>query len=126
MIQIHLMFLFIRQNKQNSYTKKEIQIHLMFLFIPNAAIFFVVQKKFKYISCSYLSNSLAYQFNFSFPFKYISCSYLSDNIYIIRYNDSFIQIHLMFLFILLIPFLLTLKLLHSNTSHVLIYLPEDL
>ncbi len=52
-------------------------------------------------------------------FKYISCYCLSKN-WQKRRRRLAIQIHLMLLFILFLP-LFSLYLLHSNTSHVIVY-----
>ena len=39
-----------------------------------------MQKRFKYISCSYLSNYDCVNHHFRNRFKYISCSYLSKEV----------------------------------------------
>ena len=77
-IQIHLMFLFIISPLERFPKSVSIQIHLMFLFIfwfyKQANINFI----FKYISCSYLSESAPEDWQDILSFKYISCSYLSQ------------------------------------------------
>ena len=99
--------------------------------------------KFKYISCSYLSMMNVMMAFAGQRFKYISCSYLSQYFWLIYRIHINIQIHLMFLFILLfrwkihilhtiqihLMFLFIqnvithqLPIFYSNTSHVLIYL----
>ena len=78
---------------------------------------------FKYISCSYLSNGIQYFRCFRWQFKYISCSYLSISSTSSAQTFS-IQIHLMFLFIQACVSSLTI-LYYSNTSHVLIYRNMD-
>ena len=119
-IQIHLMFLFILDDAAGSTVPMSIQIHLMFLFIDHDYTGKTYPRRFKYISCSYLSQMwlgvlhwyiiqihLMFLFiriylckiNHKVSFKYISCSYLSQN-------------ELFYFFLLF----------YSNTSHVLIYL----
>ena len=113
------MFLFINETLRYMLHLVPIQIHLMFLFIKQAGNSIPVPILFKYISCSYLSHSYCYLITIVhhsntshvliylfllflkldfFQFKYISCSYLSlFAVHAGKFSD--IQIHLMFLFI---------------------------
>ena len=105
-IQIHLMFLFINQYLQETFTVKEIQIHLMFLFIRYWCSKGLKTPEFKYISCSYLSLTCHLHYtthsNTSHVLIYrgrgYCCNWFSD-----------IQIHLMFLFIKIFRFISLLR-----------------
>ena len=70
----------------------------MFLFIGSGTVWSKITQKFKYISCSYLSDSGNYDRVSDAVFKYISCSYLSEAM-----QDGLVEGY------------------HLNTSHVLIY-----
>ena len=98
-----------------------IQIHLMFLFIGSQSRNTRPVHQFKYISCSYLSDTGEnYEYTETI-FKYISCSYLSDVPTDVWRHGRAIQIHLMFLFIAIsLRYFKSSS--DSNTSHVLIYL----
>ena len=76
-IQIHLMFLFIKERKYIYKIRIQIQIHLMFLFIIGG------KKMAAGFSDSNTSHVLIYRLFlvscvFSLTFKYISCYYLSN------------------------------------------------
>ena len=120
LIQIHLMFLFIRNHSISKSKGAIIQIHLMFLFIPHTvqqyAITTVIQihLMFLFIFLSYLKNSITQ------PFKYISCSYLSS--FTNNYGLSTSQFkYISCSYLSTVPAVLILKPSYSNTSHVLIY-----
>ena len=85
--------------------QKVIQIHLMFLF--NQLLFNAREwnKSFKYISCFYLTNFYKLYDTRQQVFKYISCFYLTLTHFLLNPLNSLIQIHLMFLFNLSMPYL---------------------
>ena len=78
-IQIHLMFLFIRKGVRDACKNFLIQIHLMFLFIYKPKKRTCAATKFKYISCSYLS----------FP-GLVECGthYYSNTSHVLIYRES--------------------------------------
>ena len=76
--------------------------------------------RFKYISCSYLSDFDIYDYIASKLFKYISCSYLS----LTRTHVQKVLTNLNTSHVLIYPtnlYEITSALLNLNTSHVLIY-----
>ncbi len=113
LIQIHLMFLFIRDGLTDEQIAKNIQIHLMFLFILHSAHITDFQgnsntshvliyrhrlKRLLLFRNSNTSHVLIYLKTMLFllctlTFKYISCSYLS------RFSDGKYSVTLSFKYI---------------------------
>ena len=112
----------------------------MFLFIISLHPCFLTNKQFKYISCSYLSNTdkavtVLFCIQIHLMFLFIGKSYWMQNVsldsntsHVLIYHrpllksnfSNLIQIHLMFLFIQRSISIISI-LENSNTSHVLIY-----
>ena len=136
------MFLFISGSSTRLQSPADIQIHLMFLFIRDNALATLSQRLFKYISCSYLSKtgqveSMTPVIQIHLMFLFISiCLYIWTTVLFIQIHLMFlfikfatslsdsiicIQIHLMFLFINTTHYRSYVHLTDSNTSHVLIY-----
>ncbi len=100
-----------------------IQIHLMLLFICQEKKHPARESAFKYISCYCLSLSPC---NLGVIHSYSNTSHVI--VYRLRpsltFQEIYIQIHLMLLFIVLHPISFC-RYLDSNTSHVIVYLAAD-
>ena len=75
-VSIHLMLLFISLLVFILVLSGLVSIHLMLLFIERRKLQVLLQLKFQYISCCYLSGTTMLQVSPK-AFQYISCCYLS-------------------------------------------------
>ncbi len=121
MIQIHLMFLFIKDGQKRSYVTFAFKYISCSYLSPFPGVPLLSCSLFKYISCSYLSFLVLLMLLYTISFKYISCSYLSQlykhlNLRSPHSNTSHVLIYRLF------PAFLCFLVAYSNTSHVLIYL----
>ena len=101
-ISIHLMLLFISDHPFQNNILFRISIHLMLLFISGLLLNKWCNFLFQYISCYCLSYCPSRRSLIFYEFQYISCYCLSFCFYFPVHFQN-ISIHLMLLFILLVP-----------------------